>query len=117
MIYLARLIIILLSIFIIGCSENIPKEVKIPVASCPVINPIDPPKLDKLELYTKPNIDEILEVPKSKIDYYAYVINQLTLQRRLALIAFKQQQQVLETYSELVKKVNSENLNGIKVKK
>ena len=117
MIYLARLIILLLFISIIGCSENIPKEIKIPVASCPIIKFIEPPKLDKLESYTKPDIDEILQVSKSKIDYYAYVINLLTLQRRLILNAFKEQQDVLKTYNTLIDKVNAEQLEAIKVKK
>ena len=117
MIYLARLIITLLFISIIGCSENIPKEVKIPVAACPTITPIELPKLDKLELYTKPDIDEVLQVPKSKIDYYAYVINQLTLQRRLVLNAFKEQQDILKTYNTLIDKVNAEQLEAVKVKK
>ena len=117
MIYLARLIILLLFISIIGCSENIPKEVKIPVASCPTIIPIEPPKLDKLESYIKPDTDEILQVPKSKIDYYAYVINLLTLQRRLVLNAFKEQQDVLKTYNTLIDKVNIDQLEAVKVKK
>ena len=117
MIYLSRLIIILLFIFMIGCSENIPKGVKIPIASCPVIAPIELPKLDRLDLYIKPNVDEVIQVPKSKIDYYAYVINQLTLQRRLVLNAFKEQQDVLKTYNTLIDKVNAEQLEAVKVKK
>ena len=117
MIYLARLIILLLFISIIGCSENIPKEVKIPIAACPVITLIEQPKLDRLDIYVKPNTDEILEVPKSKIDYYAYVINQLTLQRRLVLNAFNEQQKVLQTYNTLIDKVNAEQLEAVKVKK
>ena len=117
MIYLARLTIVLLFISIIGCSENIPKEVKVPIAACPIITPIEPPKLDKLDIYVKPNTDKILQVPKSKIDYYAYIINQLTLQRRLVLNAFKEQQEILEIYNTLIDKVNTDQLEAVKVKK